>query len=72
MEFPPITDSEITVSCPNGLVGPPPFTGGDLIAVTVDYDFDLITPIVGQWFGGQINLSKTFTGEVFLGSCLTP
>lgn len=64
--FPQLEDENVTVTCP----GPSP-TGRELIEVTVDYDVDLTAPIISQWLGGTINLTRTFTGEVFLGTCIS-
>jgi Flp pilus assembly protein TadG len=62
VEFPDLSaaGSSVAVTCP----------GGDLVEVTVTHDVDLITPIVGQWFGPTISLSRTVTGQVFVGSCV--
>jgi len=65
--YPALTAGDVSVTCP---LGSP--TGGNRIAVEVTHELDLITPIVGQLLGGSINLSRQFTGEVFLGECLTP
>lgn len=66
IDYPALDPANVTVSCPAGSP-----TGGKEIAVTVDHSVDLITPIIGQMLGGSVDLSRTFTGEVFLGECLT-
>lgn len=38
------------------------------VTVTVEHELPLITPIVGQMFGGSIHLHSTVTGTVF-GDC---
>lgn len=67
IDYPTLDPANVTVSCPAGSP-----TGGNEIAVTVDHSVDLITSIVGQMLGGSVDLSRTFTGEVFIGECLTP
>lgn len=47
----------VTIECP----GAP----DDHISVTVDYELELMTPIIGDMFGGTIVLSKTAIGEIF-------
>ena len=49
--------ANVTITCP---VAPP-----DHIAVTVDYDLDLMTPFIGDMFGGTVTMSKTVIGEIF-------
>jgi hypothetical protein len=69
VEYPPI--DSIVITCVEDV--PDAFT--DQIAVTVTHSVDLITPIVGQWFGGSIDLSRTVTGQVFkeaVGACPYP
>ena len=60
VEFPVLAASDVTVTCP----------APGVIAVTVESDVNLITPIVGQWFGPTITLTRTVTGQVFLGACV--
>lgn len=42
---------------------------GTRIEVTVQHQVDLITPVIGQWLGGSINLSKVAGAERFYSSC---
>ena len=62
VEFPDLNaaGSTVTVTCP---------TPGS-IAVTVSHQVNLITPIIGQWFGPTITIARTVTGQVFLGTCV--
>jgi hypothetical protein len=64
--FPALLAGNVEVSCPDGSP-----TGGDMIAVRVTHEVDLITPIVGPLLGGTIELSSEHTGQVFNGECLT-
>ena len=55
------TDAEleaanVTITCP---VAP-----NDHVAVTVDYDLDLMTPFLGDLLGGTVTMSKTVIGEI--------
>lgn len=68
IDYPSLTPADVIVTCPDGDPNAP---GGSRVSVTVSHSVSLITPIVGQMFGGSIDLSRTFTGEVFLGECLT-
>jgi hypothetical protein len=65
-DFPAIAPADVEVSCPEGSP-----TGGDAIAVRVTHEVDLITPIVGAFLGGSIELSSEHVGQVFNGECLT-
>lgn len=61
VEYPPI--DSIVITCP----------ASDQISVEVTHEVDLITPIIGQWFGGSIELERTVTGQVFeaaVGACV--
>ena len=65
-EFPTLDPDNVEVSCPSGAPN-----GGDTIAVRVTHEVDLITPIVGTFLGGSIELSSEHIGQVFNGECLT-
>lgn len=54
---PDLQSENVTITCP---VAP-----NDHIAVTVDYDLELMTPLIGEMFGGTVTLSKTVIGEIF-------
>ena len=54
---PKLEADQITVTC---LVAPT-----DHVSVTVDYELELITPLIADLLGGKVNLSKTVTGEIF-------
>lgn len=58
---PVIDPAKITIVCTPG-AGP---GGEELVKVTVQHDLSLITPIVGNWFGGTITLVGEETGTVF-------
>ena len=47
----------VTITCPTA--------PSDHIAVTVDYDIDLMTPFIADMLGGTITMSKTVIGEIF-------
>ncbi len=38
---------------------------GDHVAVTVDYEVELMTPFISDMFGGTVDLSATAVGETF-------
>jgi hypothetical protein len=65
-QFPALEVANVDVTCPGGSP-----TGGDTIAVRVTHEVDLITPIVGNFLGGSIELSSEHFGQVFNGECLT-
>lgn len=67
IDYPALADDDVAVTCPDGSP-----TGGNRIAVEVTHEVNLMTPIIGQMFGGSIHLSREFIGETFLNECLTP
>jgi Flp pilus assembly protein TadG len=54
---PKLAVDQVTVTCPSA--------PADHIAVTVDYELELMTPFVADLLGGNVHLSKTVIGEVF-------
>jgi Flp pilus assembly protein TadG len=48
--------TDVTVTCPKAPT--------DHIAVTVDYDLDLMTPFISDLLGGTVTMSKTAIGEI--------
>jgi Flp pilus assembly protein TadG len=54
---PKLDAEQITVTC---LSAP-----ADHISVTVEYQLELMTPLIADMLGGTVNLSKTVTGEIF-------
>lgn len=44
---------------------------GTRVTVTVDYKLDLVTPLVGQWLGGSLDLQKRVEAERFFETCPT-
>jgi Flp pilus assembly protein TadG len=48
--------ANVTITCPTA--------PGDHIAVTVDYDLELMTPLIADLFGGRVTMSKTVIGEI--------
>ena len=62
VEFPDLAaaGSTVTVTCP----------APGAIAVRVSHQVNLITPIIGQWFGPTITVARTVTGQVFIGTCV--
>ena len=54
---PRLEADQVTVTCPSA--------PADHIAVTVDYELELMTPFVADLLGGNVHLSKTVIGEVF-------
>jgi Flp pilus assembly protein TadG len=42
---------------------------GTRVTVTVDYELDLVTPLVGQWLGGSLDLQKVAEAERFYETC---
>jgi len=54
---PNLAAENVTITCP---VAP-----SDHIAVTVDYDLELMTPLISDLLGGTVTLSKTVIGEIF-------
>src|SRR5690606_27167099 len=62
VDFPTIDPNLVTIAvdCSGGFME---------IAVTVDHPVELITPIVGDFLGGNINLSRTIRAQAMLGEC---
>jgi hypothetical protein len=54
---PKLEADQVTITCPSA--------PADHIAVTVDYELELMTPFVADLLGGNVHLSKTVIGEVF-------
>ncbi|NNC91061.1 MAG: pilus assembly protein [Acidimicrobiia bacterium] len=54
---PKLEPDQVTVTC---LTAP-----SDHVSVTVDYQLDLMTPLIADLVGGTVDLSKTVTGEIF-------
>jgi Flp pilus assembly protein TadG len=46
---------DVAVTCP----------GSDRIQVEVTHDLELLTPMVGEWFGGNVTIARTVTGTIF-------
>ncbi len=67
-DSPAIVPGNVAVTCNLG-AGP---GGEDFVTVTVTHDVTLITPIVGQWFGGTITVRGEETGTVFTGLTCDP
>ena len=42
---------------------------GKRVTVTVTHRVDLMTPVISQILGEQIELTRSFTGDVFGGTC---
>ncbi len=63
---PTLSTSDVGVSC---ATEPKSKKNGTRVNVTVTYDLDLITPYVGQWFGGGLTLSKAAEAERYFTTC---
>lgn len=63
---PALTTSDVSVACNTESKSK---KNGTRVTVTVSYDLDLITPYVGQWFGGGLTLSKAATAERYFSTC---
>lgn len=63
---PSLDIDKITVKCATASKS---IKNGARVSVTVDHRLDLITPFVGQWLGGVLDLSKTAEAERFFDSC---
>lgn len=42
---------------------------GTRVTVKVEYELDLVTPLVGQWLGGSLDLEKVAEAERFYDTC---
>ncbi|MBT8217450.1 MAG: pilus assembly protein [Acidimicrobiia bacterium] len=54
---PDLKPENITISCPSA--------PADHVAITVEYDLELMTPFVADMLGGTVRVSKTVIGEIF-------
>jgi hypothetical protein len=54
IDSPTLTTADVTVFCPAARV----------IEVHVEHELELITPLIGQWFGGSITLQRNVSGDV--------
>ena len=63
---PTLSTTDVGVSC---RAEPKSKKNGTRVKVTVTYDLDLITPYVGQWFGGGLTLSKAAEAERYFTTC---
>lgn len=55
IESPVLDAGDVSVACP----------ASDRIEVAVTHDLELLTPIVGEWFGGSVTLTRAVRGRVF-------
>lgn len=55
VDSPVLEAGEVTVTCP----------GSDRLEVGVTHELELLTPLVGGWFGGSVTLTRTVSGQVF-------
>lgn len=63
---PTLSTSDVSVACTAESKSK---KNGTRVTVTVSYDLDLITPYVGQWFGGGLTLSKAAEAERYFDTC---
>lgn len=63
---PALTTAEVTVACSTQTKSK---KNGARVTVTVAHDLDLLTPIVGQWWGGTLTLTKAAEAERFYTTC---
>lgn len=60
ISYPELDGADINVTCA---------LDGKTMTVTVSHDVDMVTPVIGQLFGGKIELERSFTGDVLGGTC---
>jgi Flp pilus assembly protein TadG len=58
--------NDVTVDC---VAATKSKKNGTRVTVTVDHELDLVTPLVGQWLGGSLNLQKVAEAERFYETC---
>ena len=63
---PALTTDEISVGC---AAAGKSIKNGTRVSVTVTHELELITPFVGQWLGGSMDLEKTAEAERFFDTC---
>lgn len=63
---PALTTGDVTVGCVSETKSK---KNGTRITVTVNHRLQLITPIIGPWFGGEMELEKTAEAERFFETC---
>lgn len=60
IDYPELDPGDVAVSCS---------PDGKRVTVTVTHRVDLMTPVISQILGEQIELTRSFTGDVFGGTC---
>ena len=63
---PALATSDVAVACSTVAKSK---KDGTRVEVTVSHALDLITPVVGQWMGGSLTLTKTAEAERYFDSC---
>lgn len=63
---PALATSDVTVAC---VTQSKSKKNGTRIQVTVSHDLNLLTPIISQWWGGSLTLSKKAEVERFFSTC---
>ena len=63
---PALTTADVAVSC---VEETRPKKSGSRVTVTVTHELQLLTPIIGPWFGGAMDLEKTAEAERFFEDC---
>ena len=60
IDYPTLSPVDVGVSCS---------TADNTVTVTVTHAVDLLTPVIGNMVGGEIVLTRSFTGEMLGGAC---
>jgi Flp pilus assembly protein TadG len=62
LESPTLRSEDITVSC----------LGSAQVEIVVTHDVELMTPILGDWFGSEFTLTRSVTGHIFSEAACDP
>ena len=63
---PTLTTDDVTVTC---VAAGKSIKNGTRITVQVTHELELVTPFIGQWLGGSMDLEKTAEAERFFTDC---
>lgn len=62
IDYPTMDPTAVAVACS---------ADDKMVTVTVTHTVDMVTPVISQLLGDEVELSRSFTGEVLGGGCDT-
>jgi Flp pilus assembly protein TadG len=65
-DTPALNPADVTVTCVEQLRSR---QSASRVTVGISHSVDLVTPFVSDWFGGEITITRTATGDRFFSAC---